>query len=184
MKKLFIAGLLLVTSLSAFAEDEKFDLATGHWGVEVDMMPGGATLGSMQVSAAYETDQWLATLGWNQYHQNAVSSGSSQSPAYTQAQQEFKIAKRYSVAPYSYLDLGWDYSWSSGTDNTGGSVNKDYTTGPMVMFSRQFPNSHVMFEAFVIPYQYSSTNDSSTGFVEQTGYQILMNGGVGIVYLF
>ena len=172
MIRLGIFCSFLLLSIGARAEDN-FDLSTPHWGAEIVMMPGGPLNGAMMTSVVFESTGFEAALGFNFYETRGTQSNEQQAF-------ELRAAKRYEVGRLSYLNLGIDYAPTWGS-SSGQSIAGNYTVGPYVGFSRQFPNSNVLFTVFVVPYEYQYTN-STTGPLIGSAY--FLDGGIGIDYLF
>ena len=173
---------VLCFSISSRAENgesskDNFDLSKGHIGLELDMMPGGPENGSMLPFVTWENDLWIFSLGGNFYHFNDDFNGKT-----NLWQAEARVNHRLNISRNSFLDLGIDFSWQCGTQN-GASAGSNYSTGPMIGFSRQFPGTNVFFTAFVVVAQYMNVNSPQLS-TRGNGWAFFENGGVGIRYAF
>lgn len=179
------ASILLAASLTsarvqaAEESDTQIDLKETHLGVELDMMPGGPEQGSMLPFFIVTRDHFMASLGGNLYHFNDKLQGITHF-----WQGEARLAYRMDLASWTYLDTGWDYSWQWGTQ-TGAPMGTNYSTGPMLGLTRQFPHTGFFFTAFVVVAQYIHVNAPNASTPSNgTGWGFFENGGVGVRYLF
>ncbi len=189
MTKYLIALALLVAGTSfAFAEEGKeatdndatnpYSHGT-HLGVELDMMPGGPENGSMLPFFLLQHDKFLFSLGGNFYTFDDQLQGKTR---YWQG--ETRLTYRQTIADWSYLDIGLDFSWQWGTQ-TGKSMGGNWSSGPMIGLTRQFPHTAFYFTAFVVVAQYIDVNAAGASTASAgTGWGFFENGGVGIRYLF
>ena len=177
MKNFAVLALIIASIVSAnvSAAEEDFNLAAGHFGVELDMMPGGQEQGSMLPFVTYETDRYIFSLGGNYYQFSDKLWGDTHF-----WQGEARAAIRRTIAPLSFLDLGFDYSVQWGKQG-GNGVGTNFSVGPLVGFSRQFPHTNVFFTAFVEPIQYMNVFSSQS---KGTGFAYFNNGGIGVRYMF
>ena len=125
------------------------------------------------VSATRESKDYAFTLGAGNYQTKDAQNGNTNI-----TQLEFKAAYRSEITNFTYIDVGWDYSWNNGYQPKM-NPNVDYTTGPMIGLVRHFP--HFLLTAFVMPVQYQYNRDNGNSV---KGWSFLENGGVGVVYLF
>jgi hypothetical protein len=172
---------LLLAETSAFSaetmKEQEFDLSSGHVGVELDMMPGGPLNGSMLPFITYETDKLIFSLGGNYYQFSDKYQGGTNF-----WQGEARANYRLNFVPNTFIDVGVDYSWQWGSQN-GNSLGKNYSTGPMIGISRQFPHTNVLISVFVVAVQYVCIEAPDAQQSGQ-GWGYFENGGVGIRYLF
>lgn len=185
IKIALFSAVMITTSLTSskiFAAEESetnLDLKATHLGVELDMMPGGPEQGSMLPFVFVQQDRFMASLGFNLYHFNDQFQGVTHF-----WQGEGRLGYRVDLASWTYIDTGWDYSWQWGTQ-TGGAMGTNYSTGPMVGLSRQFPHTGFFFTAFVVVAQYVNVNAPMASQPSKgTGWGFFENGGVGVRYFF
>ncbi len=187
MRKVIIAASMILclfgsqsfASSNSSAAEDMASLSKGHLGVELDMMPGGPEQGSMLPFITYETDKVIFSLGGNNYGFNDSFGGKTNF-----WQGEARASYRFNIAEHSFLDLGVDFSWQWGTQG-GSPMGTNYSTGPMIGFSRQFPGTPVFFTAFVVVAQYLRVNAPEAASPSQgSGVAYFNNGGIGIRYMF
>lgn len=183
---LVVFVLICLASANVFAaesegQEQSIDIKKTHWGVELDMMPGGPEGGSMLPFVFLSMDRIQASLGFNLYHFNDSLTGASPDHVW---QGEGRLTYRFDMAPWTYLDTGMDYSWTWGTQG-GGKIGTNYSTGPMIGLTRQFPHTGFFFTAFVVVAQYINVDAPEAATPSKgTGWGFFENGGVGVRYLF
>lgn len=161
--------------MMSFAQAQETDpnMEHAHFGIQMDMMPGGPLGGSMMVSGTVQSKDYFGTLGAGAYVNNDKVNGDTKA-----FQLETRLGVRHEIADYTWLDFGWDYSTNAGSA-PGQHPAHDMSTGPLIGLTRHFP--HFLITAFVMPIQYQQNNDTGN---HGHGFSMFENGGIGFVYLF